>query len=172
MRPQSARSSPLGNSDSRSVRRESQALGLASSGRPHVVLNGAASDGEPLLQFFQDEGCRMVEMSCEQHDELSAETQFTTHFVGRTLGHVGLSKTAIDTKGYEALLNLVENTTNDSFELFYGLFMYNEASLSASKAMSAIHLHLMPAPLSMTKLLLNPCGETARIGLALHAAAI
>ena len=82
----------------------------------------------------------MVEMSCEQHDELSAETQFTTHFVGRTLGHVGLSKTAIDTKGYEALLNLVENTTNDSFELFYGLFMYNEASLSASKAVPAVHL--------------------------------
>lgn len=81
-----------------------------------------------LLQFFGNEGCNMVEMTCEQHDEISAETQFTTHLVGRTLGRMSLTQTAIDTKGYEALLRLVENTNNDSFELFYGLFMYNEVN--------------------------------------------
>lgn len=29
-------------------------------------------------------------------------------------------------QGFEALLNLVNNTANDSFELYYGLFLYNQ----------------------------------------------
>ena len=37
-------------------------------------------------QFFAAEGCRMVEMSCEEHDQLAASTQFITHTVGRMLG--------------------------------------------------------------------------------------
>ena len=40
----------------------------------------------PLLQFFEREGCHMVEMSCEEHDQLAASTQFITHTVGRMLG--------------------------------------------------------------------------------------
>ncbi len=43
----------------------------------------------------------------------------------RTLGAMNLTRTDIDTKGYESLLSLVENTTNDSFDLYYGLFLYN-----------------------------------------------
>jgi arogenate dehydrogenase (NADP+) len=38
---------------------------------------------------------------------------------------MNLKRTDIDTKGYESLLSLVENTTNDSFDLYYGLFLYN-----------------------------------------------
>uniref|UniRef100_M1DQ74 Prephenate dehydrogenase n=1 Tax=Solanum tuberosum TaxID=4113 RepID=M1DQ74_SOLTU len=45
-------------------------------------------------------------------------------------GHLlGLETTPINTKGYETLLNLVENTTNDSFDLYYGLFMHNKNSV-------------------------------------------
>lgn len=67
----------------------------------------------------------MVEMTCEEHDRDAASTQFITHSVGRTLGAMKLQKTDIDTKGYESLLSLVENTANDSFDLYYGLFLYN-----------------------------------------------
>ena len=67
----------------------------------------------------------MVEMTCEEHDIQAASTQFITHTVGRTLGTMGLQPTPIDTKGFQSLLNLVENTANDSFDLYYGLFMYN-----------------------------------------------
>jgi hypothetical protein len=38
-----------------------------------------------------------------------------------------LTATPIDTKGFQSLLSLVDNTANDSFELYYGLFMYNQA---------------------------------------------
>lgn len=80
---------------------------------------------ESFIDFFRSEGCRMVEMTCEDHDKAAASTQFITHSVGRTLGAMNLKRTDIDTKGYESLMSLVENTTNDSFELYYGLFLYN-----------------------------------------------
>ncbi|KAL9676959.1 hypothetical protein QQ045_005182 [Rhodiola kirilowii] len=41
------------------------------------------------------------------------------------LRNLELEPTEIDTKGYESLLDLVENTAGDSFDLYYGLFMYN-----------------------------------------------
>ena len=70
----------------------------------------------------------MVEMPCEEHDRQAASTQFITHTVGRMLGEMGLEPTPIDTRGYRSLLSLVDNTANDSFDLYYGLFMYNQAS--------------------------------------------
>lgn len=38
---------------------------------------------EAFLRLFSDEGCRMVNMSCETHDECAAGSQFITHFTGR-----------------------------------------------------------------------------------------
>ncbi|KAG2492326.1 hypothetical protein HYH03_009277 [Edaphochlamys debaryana] len=81
---------------------------------------------ETFLKFFRDEGCNMVDMTCEEHDRQAASTQFITHTVGRVLGTMQLRSTEINTKGFEALLNLVNNTNNDSFELYYGLFLYNQ----------------------------------------------
>ena len=76
----------------------------------------------------------MVEMSCEEHDRHAASTQFITHTVGRVLGQMAPKSTPIDTKGYQSLLNLVDNTNNDSFELYYGLFMYNPVSSPGVRA--------------------------------------
>lgn len=78
-----------------------------------------------FLCIFEQEGCEMIEMSCEKHDEHAAGSQFITHTVGRMLGKLGLQSTPINTKGYETLLDLVENTSGDSYDLYYGLFMYN-----------------------------------------------
>lgn len=78
-----------------------------------------------FLNIFAKEGCRMVEMSCAEHDLHAAESQFITHTVGRMLGKLNLESTPINTKGYESLLRIVENTCGDSFDLYYGLFMYN-----------------------------------------------
>ncbi|XP_058095619.1 arogenate dehydrogenase 2, chloroplastic-like [Magnolia sinica] len=78
-----------------------------------------------FLSIFEEEGCRMVEMSCEEHDRHAAGSQFITHTIGRILSHLDLESTPINTKGYETLLQLTENTVSDSFDLYYGLFMYN-----------------------------------------------
>ncbi|KAL5706949.1 arogenate dehydrogenase (NADP(+)) [Ranunculus cassubicifolius] len=82
-----------------------------------------------FLNIFKQEGCNVKEMSCAEHDKESAGSQFITHFVGRTLEKLSLESTSINTKGYESLLDLVKNTSGDSFELFYGLFLYNKNSL-------------------------------------------
>jgi arogenate dehydrogenase (NADP+), plant len=79
-----------------------------------------------LLSFFELQGCRMVEMSCEEHDRQAASSQFITHTVGRMLGTMELSETTISTKGFDSLMSLVDNTYHDSFDLYYGLFMYNK----------------------------------------------
>ncbi|KAJ1385865.1 Pyrroline-5-carboxylate reductase, catalytic, N-terminal [Sesbania bispinosa] len=84
---------------------------------------------EKFLDVFGREGCRMVEMNCADHDRLAAGSQFITHTVGRVLDMLMLESTPINTKGYESLLNLVENTAGDSFDLYYGLFMFNKNSL-------------------------------------------
>lgn len=34
--------------------------------------------------------------------------------------------TVLVCRGFKSLLDLVDNTTHDSFELYYGLFMYNQ----------------------------------------------
>lgn len=83
---------------------------------------------ERFLDIFEREGCRMVEMTCVEHDANAAETQFLTHTVGRLLNILDLKSTPINTKGYEALLKLVQNTGSDSFDLYNGLFMYNKNS--------------------------------------------
>eukprot|EP00955_Chlamydomonas_euryale_P019777 210905-Chlamydomonas_euryale.AAC.1 len=78
---------------------------------PCVLLSQVRINADPsgvrsrrvdkLLQFFADEGCAMVEMTCEDHDYMAASTQFITHTVGRMLGTMKLKPTPINTQGYE-----------------------------------------------------------------------
>ncbi|OIT22538.1 PREDICTED: arogenate dehydrogenase 2, chloroplastic [Nicotiana attenuata] len=82
-----------------------------------------------FLDIFEKEGCRMVQMTCAEHDRYAAGSQFITHTMGRVLEKLDLETTPINTKGYETLLNLVENTSSDSFDLYYGLFMYNKNAM-------------------------------------------
>ena len=46
-----------------------------------LVLSGTAELASHCtdVQFFSSQGCRMVEMSCEEHDRIAASTQFITH---------------------------------------------------------------------------------------------
>lgn len=81
---------------------------------------------ERFLSIWEEEGCRMVPLSCKSHDEYAANSQFITHLMGRILGTQGLSKTPIDTKGFESVLKLIDSTTADSFDLFYGLYKFNK----------------------------------------------
>lgn len=66
-----------------------------------------------LVQFFEKEGCKMVDMSCEEHDRQAASTQFITHTVGRVLGAMELQATPIDTR-QAPLLRLVFSIISQS----------------------------------------------------------
>lgn len=84
---------------------------------------------ERFLSIWEEEGCRMVPLSCADHDAYAANSQFITHLVGRVLGSQGLQETPIDTSGFQSVLKLIGSTTADSFDLFYGLYKYNQNSL-------------------------------------------
>ncbi|CAN7116052.1 unnamed protein product [Brassica rapa subsp. narinosa] len=100
-----------------------------------VRIRGDRSRCEKFLAVFERRGCEMVEMSCADHDRYAAGSQFITHTVGRVLETLKLQSTPINTKGYEALLGLAENTRGDSFDLYYGLFVYNSNSLEMLERM-------------------------------------
>lgn len=78
-----------------------------------------------FLQIFASEGCRMLQMSCEEHDKLAAKSQFITHTIGRTLAEMDVKSTPIDIKGFQTLVQLKDTTIRDSFDLYSGLFTHN-----------------------------------------------
>ena len=86
---------------------------------------------ERFLSIWEEEGCRMVQLTCRDHDAYAANSQFITHLMGRILGanDLGLTSTPIDTRGFQSVMKLVDTTTTDSFDLFYGLYKYNQHSL-------------------------------------------
>jgi hypothetical protein len=57
------------------------------------------------------------------------------------LGAMQLGSTDINTRGFEALLQLVENTNHDSFDLYYGLFLYNANATGARGTMHSGTMH-------------------------------
>lgn len=95
-----------------------------------VVSSDHAQRIASFLRIFEDALCRMLELSCESHDEYAASSQFLTHLTGRVLGVQGVANTPIDTRGFKNLVRLVDDTCKDSFDLFQGLYAFNPNSES------------------------------------------
>jgi len=76
-------------------------------------------------QYFKDQGIKVIEMTPDQHDLMAAKTQGVTHFLGRMLKEFGIHKTQIDTQGFSDLLDLVDQTCNDTWELYSDLQLFN-----------------------------------------------
>ncbi|KAH9767328.1 Arogenate dehydrogenase 1 [Citrus sinensis] len=60
-----------------------------------------------FLRIFESEGCKMLEMSCEEHDKVAAKSQFLTHTIGRVLSELEIQSTSMNTKGFETLIRLL-----------------------------------------------------------------
>tara|TARA_B100001250_G_scaffold414113_1_gene450752 strand:+ start:1662 stop:2399 length:738 start_codon:yes stop_codon:yes gene_type:complete len=76
-------------------------------------------------RFFLDQGIEVIEITPDEHDKLAAKTQGVTHFLGRMLKEFGIKKTTLDTQGFRDLLDLVDQTCNDTWELYSDLQLYN-----------------------------------------------
>jgi prephenate dehydrogenase len=76
-------------------------------------------------EVFRSMGLRIHELSAEEHDREAAYTQGITHFVGRVLGSLKLAPSEISTVGYTKLLEIVEQTCNDPYQLFLDLQRFN-----------------------------------------------
>jgi len=75
--------------------------------------------------YFIKKHLRVIELSAEEHDKLAANSQGVTHFIGRLLEEFGMQETLIDTTGATKLLEVKEQTCNDTWELFTNLQHYN-----------------------------------------------
>ncbi len=80
---------------------------------------------ETLKSVFESKLITVVEMTPQEHDKHAAFSQGITHFVGRVLNEVGVSSTKINTLGFNELLGVIEQTCNDSWDLFKDLQNYN-----------------------------------------------
>lgn len=76
-------------------------------------------------QFFASKGLRVVEISAREHDRSAANSQGLTHFIGRLLDLYKLKPTPIDSLGTKKLLEIKEQTCNDTWQLFNNLQHYN-----------------------------------------------
>jgi len=76
-------------------------------------------------QFFSGQGIDMIKIDADTHDKLAANSQGITHFIGRSLKEFGAKRSKLDTQGYRNLLDLVDQTCNDTWELYEDLQNYN-----------------------------------------------
>lgn len=80
---------------------------------------------ECWTKYFKDKKLNVIEMSAEEHDQTAADSHGLTHFIGRLLDDFGLQKSRMDTLGTKKLLEIKEQTCNDSWQLFTDLQQYN-----------------------------------------------
>jgi len=94
---------------------------------PIVMCNVNAQDKvfDWWCKYFSTKKMRTEIMSPEQHDKIVAYSQGITHYVGRVLADLKLKETPISTLGYKKLLEIIEQTCNDSWQLFIDLQRFN-----------------------------------------------
>ena len=78
-----------------------------------------------LVEFFESQSIRIINLSPDEHDKMAASSQGITHFIGRVLNESGVRSTDINTLGFTELLGVIEQTCNDSWDLFKDLQKYN-----------------------------------------------
>jgi prephenate dehydrogenase len=76
-------------------------------------------------RFWQRQGVTVIEKTAHEHDRLAAYSQGITHFLGRVLGELDLRSAEITTRGFEDILGVIEQTNNDTWQLFFDLQCYN-----------------------------------------------
>ena len=86
------------------------------------------------LQYFSSNHITITEITPDEHDRYAAYSQGVTHLIGRTLQQAHITPTPIDTLGFTQLLTIMNQTCNDSMELFTDLQTYNPYTKQAQEA--------------------------------------
>ncbi len=128
---------------------EQEILGTHPMFGPDSAVEG--SDGLPLVitpwrckeqtvqrwkSLFSSAGLRVIEMTADEHDHEAARTQGITHFIGRFLSHLDLSRSDIGTVGYHKIFEVMEQTCNDPWQLFLDLQRFNPYTVEIRRQMS------------------------------------
>jgi prephenate dehydrogenase len=99
----------------------------SSSMLPIVMCNINADEAvfDFWIDYFSNKRMRVERMTPEEHDKMVAYSQGITHYIGRVLADLNLQTTKINTLGYTKLLEIIQQTCNDSWQLFLDLQRYN-----------------------------------------------
>jgi prephenate dehydrogenase len=84
-----------------------------------------ARDLEQWRELFAGLGLAVSVMTPDEHDREAAFTQGVAHYIGRVLSDLGVRASPIGTVGFSKLLEIVEQTCNDPWQLFLDLQRYN-----------------------------------------------
>lgn len=96
-------------------------------GLPLVMCKVRAAEDivQDWRRKFEDLGLVVHDRTPEEHDHEAAYTQGVTHYMGRVLGELDLHASGLATLGYKKVLEIVEQTCNDPYQLFVDLQRYN-----------------------------------------------
>lgn len=96
-------------------------------GLPIVLhpLQNAQAEFDFWKAAFGSMGMKVIELTPDEHDQAAAYSQGITHFIGRVLSDMGVKPHPIATQGYRSLLEIVQQTCNDPFQLFLDLQRFN-----------------------------------------------
>lgn len=76
---------------------------------------------EKMIGIFSQLQLKVIELTADEHDRLAARSQGVAHFIGRVLAEFGFESTEIDTMGAKKLNEIMEQTCNDTWQLFTDL---------------------------------------------------
>lgn len=119
-------------------------------GLPIVMDKFLANDSnyEYWKAFFESKQLRVVELTPEQHDKMSANSIGLTHFLGRLLEEYKFEATPIDSLGAKKLLEIKTQVCNDTWQLFIDMQHYNPHTkamrLKLGDAYDKIYNKLLP----------------------------
>lgn len=107
--------------------------------------------------FFVKKGLKVIEMSAQKHDKLTANSQGVTHFIGRLLDELKFAPTSIDTLGAKKLQEVMGQTCNDTWQLFSDLQNFNPYTKSMriklGRTYDSLYNQLLPKRINHKKII-------------------
>ncbi len=90
------------------------------SGHRIAVCNvtGPSPKTKLMLQFFRDQGLKLITVSAKEHDREMAKVQALTHFIARAVSELGLGDSEFSTTAYSRLMESTGLLGSDSWALF------------------------------------------------------
>lgn len=107
--------------------------------------------------FFVKKGLKVIEMTAQKHDQLAANSQGVTHFIGRLLERFKFKPTLIDSLGAKKLQEVMEQTCNDTWELFLDLQNFNPYTktmrIKLGRTYNLLYNQLLPKRVNKKKII-------------------
>lgn len=86
-----------------------------------------------IRHIFEQLQLAIIETTAEEHDRQTAYSLAMVHFLGRGLEKLRLDGISITTLGFERLLQVKDNVSHDSWQLYLDMQRYNPYAASARK---------------------------------------